>query len=464
MKRKVFISYSYQDKAFVEWLYKNLKHSDIDIWYDSAELQLGDSIKDKISEGIQSCSTFIVVLSNSSKSSKWVGYELNSALLLSAIKKGIRIIPLKIDDSPVPSDLSRFLYVDFYLDKEKGLQLIKNALSKPINTNFEFQDWQDFDWRKFENLVFDLLTEEGFNVSRTPKTRDGGYDFIARIKSSLDYDEKILVETKFYKNQKISIDILRNLYGLSHIENASKVLLVTNSELTNASKEFLSRSTPNIIVWEGHELISKIFASTSITQKYFQVQPPVESKTLKIVDHELQKVQSLIKRLDECPQGNLGWKEYENVCIDILNYLFVPPLGEPKIQSRRESGIDVRDAIYPNRNANENWRFIREDYDAKYVVFEFKNYSNEGCDIDKQTVLQIDDYLKKTIGRFGIVCSRKEANQSGLEKRKDIFIEHNKLVLFLTNDHLREMLLRKHKKMDPSDVIIDMIDDFNLKF
>lgn len=172
----------------------------------------------------------------------------------------------------------------------------------------------------------------------------------------------------------------------------------------------------------------------------------------------------LIKRLDECPQDNSGWKEYENTCIEVLNYLFVPPLGEPKIQSRRESGIDVRDAIYPNRNTNENWRFIREDYEAKYIVFEFKNYSDDGCDIDKQTVLQIDDYLKKTIGRFGIVCSRKEASKSGLEKRKEIFIEHNKLVLFLSNDHLKEMLLRTHKKMDPSDVIIDMIDDFNLKF
>jgi len=34
----------------------------------------------------------------------------------------------------------------------------------------------------------------------------------------------------------------------------------------------------------------------------------------------------------------------------------------------------------------------------------------------------------------------------------------------LSNEDLKEMLLRKYKKMDPSDVIIDLIDDFNLKF
>ncbi len=68
--------------------------------------------------------------------------------------------------------------------------------------------------------------------------------------------------------------------------------------------------------------------------------------------------------MDDCPEGKEGWNMYEDICIDILNYLFVPPLGEPKIQSRRESGVDIRDAVYPNRNSNENWKFIRDDYDV----------------------------------------------------------------------------------------------------
>ena len=79
-------------------------------------------------------------------------------------------------------------------------------------------------------------------------------------------------------------------------------------------------------------------------------------------------------------------------------------------------------------------------------------------------MLQVADYLKQTIGRFGIVCSKKTPNESGLEKRRDVFIENQKLILFLSNDNLKEMLLKKYKKMDPSDVIIDLIDDFNLKF
>lgn len=464
MNKKLFISYSYEDKEFAAWLKDNLQGFGHEIWYDQQEIQLGDSIKKKIIEGIQASSTFIVILSNSSRNSDWVRYELNSALLSNAINKGIKILPIKIDDSEVPSDLSNYLYADFSHSRSQGLDTLIRSLSQDNKVDYEFQDWSGFDWRKFESLIFDLLNAEGLKVQKTPPTRDGGYDFVAKTTNVLGSEEKIIIESKFYKNKKISIDVLRNLYGISIVEKVNKVLLITNSELTNSSRSFLENSTPNITVWEGHELIRKLFCYPELVEKYFPIKTPIKKESIKLIDKELEDIQVLIKRLDDCPEGEKGWKKYEDICLDILSYLFVPPLGDPKIQSRRESGIDIRDAVYPNRNSNENWKFIRDDYDAKYIVFEFKNYSKEGSEIDKHVLLQIDDYLKRTIGRFGIICSKKLPNKSGQEKRKDVFIENNKLILFVNNEDMKEMLLRKHKKLDPSDVLIDLIDDFNLKF
>lgn len=465
MKKKIFISYSYQDKDFVEWLKSNLSGLGLEFWHDQEEINIGDNIKEKVKEGIELSTAFILVLSSSSINSDWVKYEMNSALLLNAIKKGITILPIKIDDSKVPSDLSGYLYADFSSNREKGLAVLKRSLLKSNKVDYEFTDWSNFSARTFEDLIFELLVNEGFSIIRTPPTRDGGYDFVATTQNVLGSSEKIVIESKFYRDQKISIDILRRLYAVATIENVNKVLLITNSELTNASREFLNQSTPNIVVWEGHELIRRLFSYPAIVEKYFPKKKNIKKEEpSELLDSELQKVHGLIKKLDNCPEGKDGWKTYEDICLEILSYLFVPPLGEPKVQSRRESGIDIRDAIFPNRNNNENWKFIRDDYDAKYIVFEFKNYSENGSEIDKHVLLQIDDYLKRTIGRFGIICSKKSPNNSGLEKRKDVFIEKNKLILFLNNEDLKEMLLRKHKKMDPSDVIIDLIDDFNLKF
>jgi len=465
MKKKVFISYSHQDKKFVQWLIGNLEDLDLELWYDEKELIAGDSIKAKINSAISNSSVFIIILSKHSTSSNWVNYELNSALMLNAVKKGIRIIPIKIDDCKVPIDLEGYLYTDFSQNISNSLTSLKANLSSEIELSFNINNWDDFTLKTFENLIFDLLNLEGFKVDRTPPTRDGGYDFIAHLPDSFGAEEKILIETKFYKSQKISIDILQNLYGIASVTNSSKVVLITNSALTRASKEFIKRIGPRIVVWEGHQLINKIRSHNELIKKYFKDYTVHESQEYELIDSELSKIQGLIKRLVECPEGKSGWKEYEDICIEIINHIFVPPLSEPKIQSRRENGIDIRDAIYPNRaQKNENWSFIRTDYDAKYIVFEFKNYSEKGSNIDKHVLLQIDDYLKKTIGRFGIVLSKKKPNLSGLEKRKDLYIENNKLVLFLNNEDLIEMLLRKHKNLDPSDVIIDMIDEFNLNF
>jgi hypothetical protein len=73
--------------------------------------------------------------------------------------------------------------------------------------------------------------------------------------------------------------------------------------------------------------------------------------------------------------------------------------------------------------------------------------------------------LKKSlIGRIAFICSKKKPNSSGIEARKQAYNEDTKLILFLNNEDLIEMLIKKQKGEDPSDLILDMIDDFSYKF
>ncbi len=464
MGNKVFLSYSYEDKQFADWLANKFVENQIDIWYDTNEIKVGESIKQRIEEGISTSSTIIVILSKSSIQSKWVKYELNSALLSNSIKQGIEIIIVSIDNEQIPSDLAGYTMFNFFNNPYLALSLLIKEINSHSIKSYPKLDWNKINSKAFEELVYELLLKEGYNeVIRTPATRDSGYDFIASS-NKCEKIEKVIIEVKFYKKSKISTETLRRIYAISLLEKATKVILITNSELTNSSRSFLARLNGNIIIWNDQILLGKLYSNQELIEKYFSIHPLKTPKVVKLIDHKFTEVQSLVYKLETCPEGKEGWKKYENICIEILKDLFVPPLGEPKIQSRRESGIDIRDAVFPNRSNGENWKFIREDYDAKYIVFEFKNYSDDGSQVDKYTILQISDYLKKTLGKFGIICSRKIPNNSGIEKRKDIFNEHGKLIIFLSNSHLTEMLWRKYKGLDPSDIIIDLIDDFNLSF
>src|SRR6476661_4455251 len=84
----------------------------------------------------------------------------------------------------------------------------------------------------------------------------------------------------------------------------------------------------------------------------------------------------LQQRLEKCPDGQDGWKEFEDICTEILRFLFCPPLIDPIIQPRTFSGIDRRDAVFPNRNllTQNNWAHLLKELDARLVLCEFKNY------------------------------------------------------------------------------------------
>lgn len=464
MEGSVFISYSQVDGMFVDSLNNHLLSEQVNVWWDANEQAAGDYIKKQIQKGISPSSVFVVVMSKQSVKSNWVRFELNSALSLNAIKNNIQILLVKIDETPFPSDLPGVHYVDARGSMKNVVSAILKLLRHDPKPTLKFDNWDNFNAKKFEDLVFDILSAEHHLVKRLAPTRDTGVDMVVEGSNQFGVSDRTLVQVKFYRNSKINTAVLREMSAILHFNQGNQILLITNSELTAGSRQFWEKTAPKIMIWEGHQLISKLNAHPEVFHKYF---PGAQllSQPVQLVDKKLEATQAMICELENCPEGMAGWKSYEDICIKIIDHLFVPPLNPPKIQCKRESGIDIRDAIYPNRGLDDNWRFVRDDYDAKYIVVEFKNYSKTGSAIDKQTVLQVDDYLKKkTIGRFGIICSKKLPDFSALEKRRDVFTESGKLILFINNEHLKDMLLRKYNDLDPFDIINDLIDDFNLKF
>lgn len=174
-------------------------------------------------------------------------------------------------------------------------------------------------------------------------------------------------------------------------------------------------------------------------------------------------VTDFVARLNAIPAGQPGWVQFENVCIEILTYLFVPPLAQPRLQPRTYSGIDRRDAVYPNREdiGVSVWARIFRELDARLILFEFKNY--DVSEIGKEEVNQTRNYLTPAMGRLGIVCSNKAPNHQAHLKRNTIFSEEKKVILFLTKDKIEEMLYIKERGDEPGYLIMDEIELFYLQ-
>lgn len=90
----VFISHASEDKElFVNDLVQALINRGIKVWYDSQNIEWGDSLRTKIDNGLRNASFGIVVLSNNFISKGWTRYELEGLFNIE-MTKGKTILPI----------------------------------------------------------------------------------------------------------------------------------------------------------------------------------------------------------------------------------------------------------------------------------------------------------------------------------------------------------------------------------
>jgi hypothetical protein len=98
----VFISYNRWDSKFVDDLAKNLVIHRHNIWLDRWEMNIGDSLIEKIQGALTESSAISVILSKASVASEWCKKELNSGLVRELAEKKVLLLPCVIDDCEIP--------------------------------------------------------------------------------------------------------------------------------------------------------------------------------------------------------------------------------------------------------------------------------------------------------------------------------------------------------------------------
>ncbi len=137
----LFISYSRDDRTFVEKLHAAVKDSGRDAWLDKFDIEKGEKFWREIEQGIDGANAFVFVVSPTSIKKAAGEKEYCRREIEYAVRQGKRIIPIVLRDLFEPSER-----VERWLDQEV---LAHQELVE--------RNWLKFDEREFELCLTELL-------------------------------------------------------------------------------------------------------------------------------------------------------------------------------------------------------------------------------------------------------------------------------------------------------------------
>ena len=126
----IFISYSHDNKEFVDKLAMQLVDRNVNVWLDRWELSLGDSIIDKVQDAVDGASALLVILSKASIASQWCKKELSSGFLRELEEKRVVVMPVLLEDCDIPLFARGKLYADFRNNFDDGFRTVVEGISK----------------------------------------------------------------------------------------------------------------------------------------------------------------------------------------------------------------------------------------------------------------------------------------------------------------------------------------------
>jgi hypothetical protein len=272
------------------------------------------------------------------------------------------------------------------------------------------------------------------------------------------YTKRLLIECKaslgsgslFIDNVISQLNKYQAAYG-----ECSKIF-ATPVSLGESDSERLRAA--NIDIWDLNYITRNFAAQICLTStSYYKAL----FSALNARPKGLTEEQRLIKSLESCAPGRKDCYVYQDLVGEIIELLFTPPLAKPIPELSDKSEANRRDLIVPNYTEEGFWSFMRQKYEADYVVIDAKNYTRK---VKKQDVLQLANYLKSHgAGLFGLIVSRQGGDSSGCEHTlREQWLIHRKLIIVLDDEDIKAMLMAKSDGRRPEEILAGKIERFRL--
>lgn len=133
---EVFISYSGDDEVLATRVAETVRDLGWTLFIASAAIKPGTSFIEEINRALEQASYLLLLLSKTSAESFWVRLEYEAALVQGA-ERGMVLLPLLLDTTPVPPLLKSLVNIDLSSDANAGLATLRDFLRRefsPIRT------------------------------------------------------------------------------------------------------------------------------------------------------------------------------------------------------------------------------------------------------------------------------------------------------------------------------------------
>lgn len=215
----VFLSYTSEDSELAKRIAESLQANGIDTWWDKWCITAGDSLRQKIDEGLSGCTHFLVLLTPKSTGKPWVNQEMDAGLVRK-LNNQCRFLPVryKLPASELPPLLSGMHAPEITAD-EDITQLINDihgisrkpplgpapqAVTQSAETRTGYSAAANAIARLFvERTKYGVFADPQFSVEKLaeeagltiPDTKDGLYELSHFLKVSLDH---VLVQPSLF--------------------------------------------------------------------------------------------------------------------------------------------------------------------------------------------------------------------------------------------------------------------------
>lgn len=312
-------------------------------------------------------------------------------------------------------------------------------MKKSDNYN-KYSDGEIFIKCVFEKLGMVDITHENLIIQHDKYVPDFIFEFEGK---------RYCVEVKIKFSNNVLGIILENFYKFINTKNISGILVILDKVPSKYKK--IVKEKYNICIYDISNILYLIYDDEDLQRKLsglisFSLDNVIPEETsIKLQSNKIKRIvknkkKNYIEELNNIKEGRTDSKRYEKLLEEIIKKIFSNELALFQHQRRTEDGINIFDMICKIKNGinDDFFTIVEKYYKTKYILFEFKNYS----DVIKQgQICTTEKYLFETaLRKVAIIITRHGIDKNGMKLAKGILRESGKLIIVLNDEDVKEMI------------------------